>query len=222
MEGWRRYQGEREMDIGKKCLIMAIAGVILASVSSPFVVNMLFNGKPITVFTPKEVSIPFPPQEYGPVSKVITGMEKIMGPVSLNPGKWEKYKVSLNIVTNDTVNVLIFCLNSSDIIQKTFNAGNHTDDIMITANGTYVLNASTPDNSAIEATFKITESRFLRVTEWEEQVDILRTVGPSVGFIAGFAILVYSLVRLKREAETARPGAAGETFETGYVEVEED
>ncbi|MBO3841473.1 MAG: hypothetical protein FGF48_03535 [Candidatus Brockarchaeota archaeon] len=209
------------MDVGKKCLIMAIVGVVLASVSSPFVVNMLFNGKPITMLTPKEVLIPFQPQEYGPFSKVITGMEKITE-VSLNPARGEQYKVSLNVETNGTINILVFAKNSASIIQESFNAGNHTRDLMISANGTYVLNATTPDNSAVKATFKITESWFLRVTEWEEQVDILRTVGPSVGFAAGLAILVYSLIRLRREAEGARPEAAGGTFETGYVEVEED
>ncbi|MBO3809044.1 MAG: hypothetical protein FGF50_05555 [Candidatus Brockarchaeota archaeon] len=209
------------MDVGKKCLIMAIVGVILASVSSPFVVNMLFNGKPITMLTPKEVLIPSQPQEYGPLSKVITGMEKIME-VPLNPARGEQYKVSLNVVTNGTINILVFAKNSASINQTSFNAGNHTRDLMISVNGTYVLNATTADNSAVEATFKITESWFLRVTEWEEQVDILRTVGPSVGFAAGLAILVYSLIRLRREAEGARTEAAGGTFETGYVEVEED
>ncbi|MBO3831976.1 MAG: hypothetical protein FGF51_01120 [Candidatus Brockarchaeota archaeon] len=209
------------MDVGKKCLIMAIVGVVLASVSSPFVVNMLFNGKPITMFIPKEVLIPSQPQEYGPFSKVITGMEKITE-VSLNPARGEQYKVSLNVETNGTINILVFAKNSASIIQDSFNAGNHTRDLMISANGTYVLNATSTGNSAVEATFKITESWFLRVTEWEEQVDILRTVGPSVGFAAGLAILVYSLIRLRREAEGAQPEAAGGNFETGYVEVEED
>lgn len=211
----------REMDIGKKCLIMAIAGVILASVSSPFVINMLFNGKPITMLTPKEVSIPSAPQEYGPISKVITSMEKIME-VPLNPARGEQYKVSLNVATNGTINVLLFGKNSASIIQDSFNAGNHTRDLMITANGTYVLNATTLDNSVVKARFKITESWSLRVAEWEEKVDIMRTVGPSVGFAVGLAVLVYSLVRLRKEAEAAPPGAAGETFKTGYVEVEED
>lgn len=208
------------MDIGKKCLIMAIAGMILASVSSPFIVNMLFNGKPITMLTPKEVLIPLQPQEYGPISKVITGMEKIME-VPLNPARGEQYKVSLNVATNGTINVLIFGKESSSIIQDSFNAGNHTRDLVITANGTYVLNATIPDNGSVEARFKITESWFLRVTEWEEEVDVLRTVGPSAGFAVGLAVLAYSLIRLRREAETARPEAR-ETFETGYVEVEED
>ncbi|NHV98137.1 MAG: hypothetical protein HA496_00660 [Thaumarchaeota archaeon] len=209
------------MDIGKKCLIMAIVGMILASVSSPFVVNMLFNGKPITMLTPKEVSIPCPPQEYGPISKIITGMEKIME-VPLNPTRGEQYKVSLNVATNGTINVLVFEKSSASIIQNSFNAGNHTKDLMITANGTYVVNATILDNSVVKATFKITESWLLKITEWEEQVDILKTVGSSMGFVFGLAILLYSLVRLRKEAETARPGKSREAFETGYVEVEEE
>ncbi len=210
------------MDVGKKCLIMAIAGVILASVSSPFVANMVFTGKPITMVTSKEVLIPFPPQEYGPISKTITGMEKIME-VSLNPARGEQYKVSLNVETNGTVNVLVFGKNSTSIIQNSFNTGNHTiDNLMITGEDVYVLNATTTGNGVVKATFKITESWLHKDIKWEEQVDLLRTVGPSLGFIAGLVILVYSLVRLRREAEAAHPSAAEETFGARYVEVEED
>jgi len=210
------------MDVGKKCLLMAIVGVIFIFVSSPFVINMVFTGKPITTLTAKEVLKPFPPQEYGPISRNITGMEKIMA-VHLNPERGEQYKVGLSVSTNGTVNVLVFCLNSTDTIQNTFNAGNHTiDNLAITRNGTYVLNATSVGNSVVKATFTITESWLLRVMEWEEQVDLLRTVGPSLCFTVGIAILAYSLIRLRREAGAAYPRAAGETGETGYLEVEED
>jgi hypothetical protein len=221
MGGWRKYRGEEEMDVGKKCLLMAIAGVILVLTSSPFVINMVFTGKPITMFTAKEVLKPSPPQEYGPISRAITGMEKVME-VYLNPARGEQYSVSLNVVTNGTINVLVFRVNNTDMIQNSFNAGNYSVNLGIARNGTYVLNATSVDSSVVKATFKITESWLLRVMEWEEQVDLLRTVGPSVGFVVGIATLAYSLIKLRKEARAAYPKAAGETGETGYVEVEED
>lgn len=210
------------MDVGKKCLLIAILGMILALVSSPFVINMAFTGRPFVTFISKKVLIEVPPDEYGPISRTITHMEKIMGPVTLNSSKGEEYKVSLNIVTNDTVNVLIFCLNSSDIIQKSFNAGNYTDDIRITGVGSYVLNATNTGNSAVKATFKITESWRYETTEWEEQIDLLKTVVAPIWFALGIVMLVYSLIKLRREAKKTYPEAAEEAAVTGYVEVDDE
>ncbi len=212
------------MDVGRKCLLMAIVGVILTLVSSPFVINMAFTGKPLITITLKEVLEPFPPNEYQLNHTIIVGAKKI-GTFYLNPEreKIEQYRVSLNIVTNGTINLLIFRMNSTDTIQNSFNAGNHTiEDLRITGEGIYVLNATSTGNSTVNAAFKITESWFIRTTEWEEQIDLMRTLGSSIGFAIGLVMIVYSLITLRREAKKAYPETAEETRGLGYTEFEEE
>jgi len=194
--GWGKYQGEREMDVGKKCLLMAVVGVILAVVSSPFVINMVFTGKLITVFTGREVLEPSV-LEYPLSPRIINSMERI-GMFYFNPERGEQYRISLNVVTNGTINVLIFRTNSTGMIQNSFNAGNHTiEDLMITDEGVYIFNATNIGNNAVNATFRIKESWLVRLTEWEEQIDLLRTVMPAAGFAAGIIMLAYSLIKLR-------------------------
>lgn len=209
------------MDVGKKCLVMAILGVVLITASSPFVITMVFTGKPFVVLAAKESLKPFPPQKYGPIPRTITGMEKIMDNIHLNPAKGEHYRVSLKAVTNGTINLMVFRMDGAYVIQHSLNAGNHTIDLQIKDEGVYALNATSVGDSTVNATFTIEESWSVKITEWEERVDLLKTAATSIGFAVGIIMLVYSPIKLRREIGTPHSDRTGEKRIVGY-EVEEE
>lgn len=216
------------MDIGKQCLIMAIVGAVLAGLSSPFVINMIFTGRPISTFVENEVLEPFPPNLYGPAFRIITNETSLPYSVmefNLNPGgEKQQYKVTLNVQTNDTTHVSIAIKNSTYIISDTFNAGNHTRELQITSRGLYVLNVTSTNSRTVSVGFKITESWSYVKKELEEQLDLLKTAGSIIGFVAGIAILISALVKLRRAAREARPATTRRTAgkQPRYVEVEEE
>lgn len=226
MGGWSRL-GEEKMDVGKKCLIMAIAGALLAAISSPFVIKMIFTGKPITNFFETEVLEPFSPNVYGPAFRIITNntiLPYTIMEFDLNPGvEKQQYKVTLNVQTNDTTHISISSRNSTYTIVDTFNAGNHTRELQITNRGRYVLNVTNTANKTISSNFKITESWYYNKKELKEQLDLLKTAGSIIGFIAGITILISALVKLRKAAREARPEITRRTGKKpSYVEVEEE
>jgi hypothetical protein len=216
------------MDIGKKCLFMAVAGALLTGLSSPFIINMIFTGRLITTFIETEVLEPFPPNIYGPTSRIINWNAifpyQIME-FDLNPsGEKQQYKVTLNVQTNDTTHVAIAIKNSLYTISDTFSAGNHTRELQIASGGRYVLNVTSTNNKTVSASFKITESWYYSNKELVEQLDLLKTAGSTIGFVAGFIIMIGALVKLRRAAKEARPIKTQRATEKRprYVEVEEE
>lgn len=215
------------MDVGKQCLIMAVVGALLAAISSIFVINMIFTGRPITSFFETEVLEPFSPTIYGPVSRIITNetiLPYTIMEFDLNPGgEKQQYKVTLNVQTNDTTNISISSRNSTYTIVDTFNAGNHTRELQITSRGRYVLNVTHTANKTISVSFKVIESWYYNRKELKEQLDLLKTAGSTIGFIAGIAILISALVKLRKAAREARPEITRRTGkQPSYVEVEEE
>ncbi|MEM2087497.1 MAG: hypothetical protein QXF52_02330 [Thermoproteota archaeon] len=216
------------MDVGKKCLIMAGVGTLLAIFSAPFVIYMIFTGRLITTFVETDVLEPFPPNIYGPASRIINRNATFPYSVmefNLNPGgEKQQYKVTLNVQTNDTTHISISRRNSAYAIADTFNAGNHTREIQITSIGLYVLNVTSTDNRTISASFKVTESWYYNKKELVGQLDLLKTAGSTIGFVAGLVILVGALVKLRRAAREARPATTRRTGgkQPSYMEVEEE
>jgi len=224
---WNRL-GEEKMDIGKKCLIMAVAGALLTGLSSPFVINMIFTGRLISTFVETEVLEPFPPNIYGPAFRVITNETSLPYSVmefKLNPeGDKQQYKVVLNVNTNNTINVALSSKNSTYTILDIFNSGNYTRNLQITSGGLYVLNVTGTNNRTVGVSFKVTESWYYNRKELVEQLDLLKTAGSTIGFVAGFIIMISALVKLRRAARETRPVTTRRTTEKQprYVEVEEE
>lgn len=216
------------MDVGKKYLIMAVVGAVLAGLSSPFVINMIFTGRLITTFVEIDVLEPFSPNIFGPAFRIINRNATFPYSVmefNLNPGgEKRQYKVTLNVQTNDTTHISISIKNSAYIIADTFNAGNHTRELQITSIGLYVLNVTGTNNRTVSASFKVTESWYYNKKELVEQLDIFKTAGSIIGFVAGLVMLVGALVKLRRAAREARPATTRRTGgkQPGYVEVEEE
>ncbi|MEM1557948.1 MAG: hypothetical protein QXR44_02535 [Thermoproteota archaeon] len=210
------------MDIGKKCLIMGILGALLAAISSPFLIYMVSTGKYFETLVERPTE-PYPWNTFGPEFRVISNNTvfpyKVMEFILRPEGK-EGYKVTLNINTNGTINVSISSKNSTLNILYTFNAGNWTREPQISSGGHYVLNVTNIEGKNVNAEFKVTEYYSIKKTELA--VDVLKTAGASLGFIAGIALLVGALVKLRRAAREARPETAERTVKRRYVEVEEE
>lgn len=209
------------MDVGKKCLFIAGAGALLIIISAPFVIKMAFMGGPLTNIVFKEVLEPSEPNVYWTGPKIIMDMKMVME-FHLNPKRGEQYMVSLNSVTNGTIDALIFKKNSTNCFQSSFkfNAGNNTiENLEITEEGIYALNATSADGKAVNATFRVIESWSILVSEFKEETDLLGTFGSLVAFATGIVLLIYSLIRLRKEAGRPYSEATGES---GYVEIEEE
>jgi hypothetical protein len=206
------------MDVGRKCLLLAVLGALLTIFSSPFITFMLLNGRPFTSIVGKDV-LNEVKNVWGPFHMTVGGTEHVME-FSLDPGGKLQYRVVLNVETNGTINVSVSKRNGSDIILDAFNEGNRTRELRIVSSGVYVLNVTSTGNKTVGAVFKITESWFIKGKEWEEKLDALRTFGSSAAFLAGVIMLVYALVGLRRAVKAARPPTT--RGQPTYIEVEEE
>jgi hypothetical protein len=206
------------MDVGRKCLLLAVLGALLTIFSSPFITFMLLNGRPFTSIVGKDV-LNEVKNVWGPFHMTVRGTERVTE-FSLDPGGKLQYRVALNVETNGTINVSVSKRDGSDTILDAFNEGNHTKELQIGGAGVYVLNVTSTGNKTVGATFKITESWFIEAKEWEEQLDALRTFGSSAAFISGIIMLAYALVELRRAVKTAYSSTS--EGQAAYVEVEEE
>lgn len=210
------------MDIGKKCLIMGILGALLAVISSPFIIYMVSTGRYFEMLVEKSTE-PYPWNTFGPEFRVISNTTdfpyKVMEFV-LSPEGKEGYKAILNVNTNGTIGVSISSKNSTLNILHTFNAGNWTRELQISSGGHYVLNVTSIEGKKVDAGFKVTEYYSIKKTEFA--VDVLKTAGAFLGFIAGIALLAGALIKLRKAAREARPETAERTVKRRYVEVEEE
>jgi len=214
------------MDIGRKCLIMGMVGAIIAIFSSIFVLDMIFRGRPIDMPVERKILEPFPPNIFGPIYSIIdnkTVPYKVME-IVLNPGEGrENYKVLLKVETNGTIDVLVSSINSTFNFIKTFNAGNHTEELHILKSGTYLLNVTDIKGDKVGTKFKIVESWYYRKIEIVFEPDLIKTVGSIVGFILGISLLVSALIRLRKEIREARLGTVEKSkTQRRYIEVEEE
>jgi hypothetical protein len=206
------------MDVGRKCLLLAVLGALLTIFSSPFITFMLLNGRPFISIVEKDV-LNEVENVWGPFHMIVEGTEHVTE-FSLDPEGKLQYRVALNVETNDTINVSVSRRDGSDTILDAFNEGNHTKELQIGGAGIYMLNVTSTGNKTVGATFKITEYWYIEAKEWEQQLDVLRTFGSSAAFIAGVIMLVYALVGLRRAVEAARPPTA--RGQPTYIEVEEE
>jgi len=209
------------MDIGKKCLIMGILGALLAIASSPFLIYMVFTGRYFETLVEKTTE-PYPWNTFGE-SRIISNNTdfpcKVMEFI-LSPEGKEGYKVILNVNTNGTINVSISSKNSTLNVLHTFNAGNWTRELQISSDGHYVLNVINIEGNRVNAEFRVTE--YYSIKKTEITMDIPKTAGALLGFIAGIVLLVGALVKLRKAVREARPETARTTAKSRYVEVEEE
>lgn len=215
------------MDIGKKCLIMGIIGAVLAIFSSPFVIYMVFTGRPFETIVEKKTLEPYSSTVLGPVIETID--ENISLPYNvaeftLSPGGIKKqYKAVLNVETNGTIHISIYSKqNSTFRILHAFGTGNYTRGLEIPSVGVYGLNVTNIGSETVEAKFKIVESWYYEVLKLTVEPDLVKTVVPPVLFVIGIAILLIALVKMRKAAREAKPVAEKKVVKRRYIEVEEE
>ncbi|MGQ9478968.1 MAG: hypothetical protein ACUVQ0_02965 [Thermoproteota archaeon] len=208
------------MDVGKKYLIMAIIGTILSGVSSPFVISMIFMGHPFITYVEVESWKNLTDTYFKHL--VVNGSCTVIE-ILLDSTDKEDYKVYLNVDTNTTVETLFRKKDGGDNgLENTFYTGNNTAVLQINNPvGNYVLEITDTFNKKAEVNLKIIVSWRSQSMKQEERIDILRTVGFPVAFIAGIALLIASLIRLRKAAREAIP-ATKEAAKPRYIEVEEE
>jgi hypothetical protein len=215
------------MDIGKKCLIMGIVGALLAAVSSPLIIYMVFTGRFFEALVEKTTLKPYPPNVFQSGLRIINNRTIFPYTVlefTLSPEQGrEQYRVILNVETNGTIHTSISIRNNTLNIMDTFNSGNNTRELQVTSRGIYVLNVTGIGSEQIGAKFKVIESWYYAYKNWVPEIDLLRTLGGPAGFTAGIAMLIGSLVKLRKAAREARPTTTEKTAaRRRYLEVEEE
>lgn len=215
------------MDIGKKCLVMSILGAVLAIASSPFVIYMIFSGRPFEVVVEKKTLEPYSSTVLGPVLETINETMSLpynVAEFTLSPGGIkQQYKAVFNVETNATVHILIYSKqNSTFRIPHVFNAGNYTRELEIPSAGIYGLNVTGIGSGNVRAKFKLVESWYYERLKLVVELDLIKTVVPLVLFVIGIAILLIALVKMRKAAREAKPVAEKKVVKRRYIEVEEE
>jgi hypothetical protein len=215
------------MDVGKKCLIMSVLGAVLAIASSPFVIYMVFSGRPFEAIVEKKTLEPYSSTVLEPVLKTIdetTGLPYNVAEFTLSPGEYkQQYKAVLNVETNGTLHICIYSKqNSTFRILHAFNVGNYTIGLEIPRAGVYGLNVTSVGSEKVRAKFKLKESWYYEMLKPTVELDLLKTAVPPVLFVIGIAILSIALVKMRRAAKEAKPIAEEKAVRQRYIEVEEE